>query len=406
SGVGVLFAGIRNFPSIAILGCACAMVTQRYEIQWFFAAGFFTFGALVAVSLLATSSLPGHGTTTEITSLVVFVFGGLVYFGEVALTTALTVLIVTILSLKEPLHNLARKIEAQDLYATLKFGIISVIVMPLLPNEGLEIAGLPFLNVINPRKIWLIVVLVSGIGFLGYVSSKLMGARKGIALTGILGGLASSTAVAASMAERSHESKELAPQFALAVVMASTIMFPRTILEVMFVSREVALGIALPLIGAGLFGVLASAYLWLRSRGGDERDIKLRNPFRLAPAFKFGVLFAIMLILSRLAQERFDARGVYLVAAFGGLIDSRPIALSVAELAANGKLTLREAVPAVMIAALANTFLKGFYAGILGSKSLRRKLLPAYILIIGGGVAATWGVIRYGSFMLSWLGLE
>lgn len=479
SGAGPLFAGVRSFPSIALLGCVSAMVSSQFGVPWFFGAGFLGFAALVVASHMATSSLPSHGTTTEITSLLAFVLGGLCYWGEIALATALTVLVTAILSMKGPLHELARKIEAQDVYATLKFGVIAAVVMPLLPTSigewttaqtwkgspasfarldrdhdgvltvndlpprgdptripleawkgppehfaALDLdddgaltaddrrddrltAWLPIVSGLNPAKVWLLVVFVSGIGLFGYVSAKLLGARRGIALTGVLGGLASSTAVAASMTERSHEPEadRLAPQLALAVVLSSTMMFPRTVIEVLLVDVDLAFGLALPLIGAALFGVLASAYLWFSGRGVEVEEVKIRNPFRLLPALKFGLLFLVMLLVTRFAEDRFDTRGVFFIAAVGGLIDVRPIALSVADLVATGRLALPEAVPAVMIAALANTLLKGGYTAFVGSPALRRQVLPAFSLVIGGGVIATWFVVTYASTMLSWLGL-
>jgi len=405
SGAGPLFAGIRTFPSIAILGCASAMVSERFGVTWFFGAGFLGFALLVAVSHFATSSLPSHGTTTEITSLLVFVLGGMAFWGEVLLATVLTVTTVLILSLKEPLHNLARRLESQDVYATLKFAIISVVIMPLLPRSLPVVPELPLLAVLNPWKIWMIVVFVSGIGLLGYVSAKLMGAKRGIAFTGVLGGIASSTAVAASMAQRSREAEELSPQFALAVVLASTMMFPRTIVEVMVVSPKLGIGIALPLLGAALFGILASAYLWVRGKKTTVEGVKIQNPFSLIPAIKFGLLFAGILLISHATQQRFSTRGLYVVAIVGGFIDARPVALSVAELAAKGEVGLPDAVPVIMIAALSNTLLKGGYAAFLGSARMRRNILPAYALITTGGVVATVLVIRYADLLLAWLGL-
>jgi uncharacterized membrane protein (DUF4010 family) len=404
---GNLFAGIRTFPSIGILGCACAMVTELHHVQWFFGAGFLAFTGLVSVSYFAHSARkPSLGTTTEITSLLVFVFGGLVFWGHLSVAASLTVFVVLILSMKEPLHELARRMEARDIYATLKFGVISVIILPLLPTEPLSVAGMPFLEVIRPQRIWLIVVLVSGIGLTGYVAAKLLGARKGIALTGLLGGLASSTAVTASMAQRSHEAERLAPQFVLAVVLASTVMFPRTVIEVLLIDRPLAIGIALPMLGAALFGVVVSGYLWMRNEEAKPEDTRFLNPFSLKPAVKFGLLFAAMLVVVRLAEERYGEAGLYVVAAIGGLIDTRPVALSVAELVHLGKIDLGDGIPLVMIAALANTLLKGCYAAALGAPRFRRVILPAYGFLIVGGVLALLGVVFYGDALLQILPLQ
>jgi uncharacterized membrane protein (DUF4010 family) len=389
-----LFAGIRTFPLIAGLGATAAMVGQQ-SASWFLPVAFFGFALLVATSHYISGATPGHGTTTEITSLLVFMVGALAFLGQLVIAASLTVVVTLILSLKEPLHELARRVEPQDIYATLKFAIVSIIVLPLLPDRSIQVRHFEFLDVLNPRRIWLLVVFVSGIAFVGYIATKVVGARRGIAITGFLGGIVSSTAVAASMAERSHEEPRLAPQFALAVILSSTVMYPRTIIEVCFVNWKLGADLVIPLIGAGLFGIVASGYLWFSGSGAPER-VRLRNPFRLVPAFKFGVLFAAMLILSKVASERFGTAGVYVTAAIAGLIDTRPIALSVADRAAQHDLGELPAVAAVMIAALSNTLMKGGLAAIGGAPRFRRLVLPAFVLLVGGGVVATVLVIFYG----------
>lgn len=392
-----LFAGIRSFPLIALLGATAAMVSHQQGATWFLALTFFGFALLVATSHYVSGAVPGHGTTTEITSLIVFLFGVLAYWGHLALAASLTVVVTIVLSMKEPLHELARRVESQDIYATLKFAVVSIIVLPLLPDAPVRspVFG-DVLSVLNPRRIWLLIVFVSGIAFVGYILSKVVGARRGIALTGLLGGIVSSTAVAVSMAERSREEGRLAPQFALAVVLAATMMFPRTIIEVAFVNTALAADIVVPLLGAGVFGVVASGYLWFSGAKPEAETVRLRNPFRLAPAFQFGFLFAVMLVLSKLALMKFSTRGVFVAAALGGLINTRPIALSVANLALTGDIGGANAVAAVMIAALANTFMKGTYSAVAGAGRFRRLVLPAFLLLIAGGVAATIVVAKYG----------
>lgn len=403
-----LFAGIRTFPSISLLGATAAMVSDHQGAGWFLAVAFFGFALLVATSHFVSGAAPGHGTTTEITSLLVFMFGALAYWGNLALAASLTVGVTLILSLKEPLHDLARRVEAQDIYATLKFAIVTIIVLPLLPNAPIKIDNerlkfLSFLEVLNPWRIWLLVIFVSGVAFVGYLASKVVGARRGIALTGVLGGIVSSTAVAASMAERSVEEERLSPQFALAIVLASTVMFPRTIIEVAFVNPKVGWDLVVPLLGAGLFGVVASAYLWFSGSKAETEVVKLRNPFRLAPAFKFGLLFAVMLVISHVAADRYHSAGVFVAAAIGGLLDTRPAALVAADLALHSDVTGvtdAQAVTAIMIAALMNTVVKGVIAAGTGAPRFRRLILPAFILLIGGGVVATVLVAKYGVTML------
>ena len=397
SGSHPLFAGIRTFPSISMLGCTAAFVTHTQGMDLFLSVAFFGFCLLVGISHYASSVGHGAGVTTEVTSLLLFLLGALCFWGHLLLAASLAVVLTGLLSLKEPLHKLARTLDKTDIHATLKFAAVTIIVLPLLPNEALNLGeGLEFLSVINPRKVWLLVVLVSAVGLFGYVAAKVWGARRGIAITGLMGGLASSTAVTASMAQRSHERKELSSEFALAIIMACTVMFPRTIIEVAFVDHRLAFYLVLPLLGAAAFGLVASMYLFSRQSHQPGNDLVLENPFRLGPAVKFGLLFGSVLIVAKLAHQHFDHMGVFVVAAVGGFIDCRPIALSVADQAAQGDLPRHAAVAAVMIAALSNTLLKAGYAIFLGGRKLRRLLIPAFTLLITGGVLAVYVVLRYG----------
>src|SRR5207244_11180036 len=136
---------------------------------------------------------------------------------------------------------------------TLKLAVVSIIILPLLPNRGLKLEGFEYLEVLNPQKIWLFVVLVTGIAFLGYVSAKVVGPGRGIAITGLLGGIVSSTAVTISMAERSHEDGRICPQCSLAVILAATVLFIRTVFEVAIVYPPLARDLVVPLVAASIF---------------------------------------------------------------------------------------------------------------------------------------------------------
>ncbi len=394
-----LFAGIRTFPFISLLGCVSAMIAAESGSGWFFGASFMGFMLFVSANHFVTGGTPGHGlgTTTEITSMLMFLFGGLVFWGHAGLAAALTVAVTVILSIKQPLHALAQRVESQDIYATLKLAVVSIIIMPLLPDRGIAIEGFPYLEVVNPQRVWLLVVMVTGIAFLGYVAAKVISPGRGIALSGLLGGIASSTAVAISMAHRSHEDDRLAPQLSLAVVLASTVLFVRTIVEVAIVNGPLARDLVVPLLGATLFGVAASAYLWFRGAHAEAESVTIQNPFSLVSAVKFGLVFAAMLILTKYLTDRFDRAGVFLAAGIGGLVDARPIALTVANLALRGDVGRHDAVAAVMLGTLANTIMKCGYAAITGAPAFRRMLLPAFLLVVAGGVVATGLVVKYGT---------
>ena len=379
-----LFAGIRTFPSIALMGCSAAMLTTH--APWFFSAAFFGFSLLVASEHFLSGAAADRGTTTEITSLLVFMLGGLAFWNHLVLAAAMTVVVTGILSSKESLHRLARTMESQDIYATLKFAVLAIIVLPLLPNTALSVDQFPLLSAIHPRQVWLLVVFVSGVAFVGYVASKFVGPERGIPITGFLGGIVSSTAVTASMAERSKEADQLSPQLALATIMASTVMLPRTILEVAAVAPSLAGKLVVPLLGMSSFGALASLALWVKSTAAPAQQVKLTNPFGLAPAFVFGLLYTVVILVTAFLGEHFHTAGVFAAAAISGLVNPRPVSLSVAALSAQGKLSSRDAVLGVLIAALANTVIKVAIIRGRGTPAFRRLAVPAILTLFGGGL--------------------
>jgi uncharacterized membrane protein (DUF4010 family) len=286
------------------------------------------------------------------------------------------------------LHHLVKRVSSEDLYATLKFAIISLIILPVLPNQNF---GPPPFDAFNPYKTWLMVVFISGISFLGYLLIKVVGAKRGIGLTGILGGLVSSTAVTLSFSERSQEGPHLARPFALAITLAWTVMFGRVAIEVAVLNRSLLAELWLPMVTAAGAGLAFCAYYYFAHRTHEEGDVQLSNPFELGPAIKFGILYAVVLIVAKAAQYYFQTAGLYAAAAVAGLADVDAITLSMAELAGSpGGVEVSVAARAVILAVMSNTIVKGVIALSTGSKSLRKALLPPFALIL---VAAGMAVI-------------
>jgi uncharacterized membrane protein (DUF4010 family) len=197
-----MFAGLRTFTLMALVGAAAAMVADMLDSPWAFVGIVFPLGLLIAVAYFITAWRGGMGMTTEVAALVTILAGALAYWEQITLAVALAVVTTGLLSLKLELHGFVERLTREDIFAVLKFALITAIILPVLPNETY---GPPPFDVLNPYTIWLLVVLISGISFLGYVLIKLLNAREGITLTGLLGGLASSTATTLSFAERSQK---------------------------------------------------------------------------------------------------------------------------------------------------------------------------------------------------------
>ncbi|MBN1579266.1 MAG: MgtC/SapB family protein [Anaerolineae bacterium] len=381
------FAGERTFTLMSLIGCVAAMTADVLASPWPFVIILALIGGLVAVSYLVSAWRGEIGLTTEVAALLTIVSGALCYWGYLALAVALAVVTTVLLSLKPQMHTLAQRITREDVYATLKFAVITAIVLPVLPNQSFGPA--PW-DVLNPYKIWLMVVFISGISFLGYVLVKIVGSRQGIGLTGLLGGLVSSTAVTLSFSERSQKETALAKPFALAITVAWTVMFSRVVVEVAVLNTEL-LGIFwMPMAASAAVGLIYCGYLYFSQRTDEEGDVSFSNPFELGPAVKFGLIYAAILLISKAAQMYLPTAGVYLASIVAGLTDVDAITLSMAELSSTGGLDLTTAARAIVLAAMSNTVVKGGIVLSSGAPALRKALLPGLIAMLVAGVGVTF----------------
>ncbi|MCX8043993.1 MAG: MgtC/SapB family protein [Desulfobacterota bacterium] len=349
------FAGIRTFPLISMLGCAAAMVNDLFA-PWVFAAALIVLAAAAIAASSHGAPLRSYGITTEVASLLCFFYGGLVWWEASALAAALAVVTVLLLTSKELLEGVTQRIGHQDITAALQFGIITLIVLPILPDK-------PYgpLQVLNPHTIWLMVVLIAGINFIGYVLVKALGPQRGIGLTGLLGGIASSTALTASFSRKSRIQPERAPEFALAIVLACAVMFLRVLVEAAAVKPALGKILLLPIAASGCTGLLGCIGVWLVRRHAaylsESQEVKTSNPFELWSALLFGVLFACILFIAKAAQVYFGTGGVYLSSIAAGIADVDPITLSLANLA-NAGISMQVAARGIILAAIANTVVK------------------------------------------------
>jgi uncharacterized membrane protein (DUF4010 family) len=390
------FAGIRTFSLFALLGAVAAYLGDRFG-SWPFLLVYLGLILLVWASYMG-EALRGHeeGITTEVAALLVPLLGAMVIWGEFALAAALAVVTALVLALKPRLHNLARRMSAEDLRATLEFSLITAVVLPLLPNRNFGPYG-----IFNPFQIWLLVVFVSGIGFLGYVLMKFLGAEQGVGLTGVLGGLVSSTATTVSFSGRSKEVPELSPIFVRGILLTSSVMFPRVMAEVAVVYPRLLRIVSVPLGAMLLVNLILVFYMWRRGRSSEQEQrqkVDVSNPLKLTAAITFGLAFSIVLVVVRVANEFFGDVGVYVASALSGLADVDAITLSASELASFGQLELRVAGAAIIVAALVNTIAKAVMAWVLGAPELRRTIVRAFGLILVTGVVSGVVVLWVGVF--------
>jgi len=384
----MLFGGVRTFALIALLGAIGAFMEHEMDQGWLLVASFVALSALVIVSYATTAAHGELGITTEVSALLAFIVGALCGWDRVGVASAATVVCLLLLTLKDFLHGLARRVELADVDAMLQFAVISVIILPLLPNANF---GPPPLDVINPYKIWLMVVLIAGLNFLGYLLVKILGGEHGFVLTGILGGLVSSTAVTLSFSQRSRSEPAMSRAFVLAIVLAWTIMFVRVVVMVGLINRPLAASVAVALGCMAAAGVVISYFLWRRSKARQTGVVTAKaNPFELTEAIKFGLLFGVVTIAAKAAQVYLGAKGLYLAGAVAGLTDVDAISLSMANLAAADPQSTMVAAYTIVIAVISNTLVKTGMAAFMGAPGLRRIVIPVTLILFIAAAVGSW----------------
>jgi len=378
------FGGIRTFSLLSLGGAAAAALAQQFGVAVFVAA-------YAAMVLMILSSFVGEmirakeeGITTEVAGVLMPLIGAMAVWGRVEIAAALGVITAFLLSLRPRLHGMVRGMSDEDLRATLEFALISAVILPVLPNRGFG----PY-EVLNPFQIWLLVVLVSGIGFFGYLLMKLLGPERGIGLTAVLGGLVSSTATTVSFAGRSRQEAGLSPLLTRGILLASAVMFPRVLVWVAAVHRPLLPLVLLPMSVMFLADLAVAALIWRRARtapGPEQPKVELANPLKLRTAITFGLVFAVVLVAVRAANEFFGSAGVYAASALAAITDVDSITLSTAQLAGRAELDLRVAATAIVLASLINTAAKGVMAWTLGSPQLRRSVAIGFGAVVLSGI--------------------
>jgi uncharacterized membrane protein (DUF4010 family) len=384
---GSSFAGIRTYPIFALIGGLATILEPAS--MWLPLIALSGVIALVAISYAANvRTHHDHGVTSEASVLVTYLLGALAtsrgavepMSTRLLLVASLGVALTFLLSSKEWFHSVAARVSRADVYATVKFLIVAVIVLPLLPNR--EVGPL---DAINPFTVGLMVVMISGLSFVGYVAMRWLGPRRGLLLGAALGALVSSTAVTLSFAGRTKTHPELAPVAAGAIAIASGIMVARVAVLVAIVDLDLLRMTAVPL-AAMAAGAMVGVALTFRRDGTVIEPSAVKNPFELGSAIKFSIVFGLILLVTKAGIVYVGAKGFYLASAFGGITDVDAVTLSAAKLVREG-LSTNVATIAIVIAAAVNTLSKIGLAATGGTALLRRVSVTGGLIIVAGGVA-------------------
>ncbi len=380
---GQRVAGLRTFGLIGLLGGLWAVIGAQAG-QLVLAAAFAALAAVLVVAQFQFLRRSADvGATTMVAALVTFALGALAGFGEVSVAAAGAVVVTLLLGVKPQLHGLVARLEYQELMAVIKLLMMSVVLLPVLPDHGYG----PW-QALNPYRIWWMVVLIAGISFAGYMAIKLAGPRLGIILTGLFGGVASSTATALSLARLGKGKPHLHRLLGAGVVVASATMFPRMLLVAAVVAPELARQLVWPLALAALVAYAGAAWSW-RGAPRNERagEVRPRNPFELSVALQFGLLLALVMVLSFALQDWLGEAGFYLLAAVSGLSDVDAVTLSYGTRVSEATLNREVAASALVMAAVANTLVKaGLVAVICGGAMAWRVGLGLGAALVGAGL--------------------
>jgi uncharacterized membrane protein (DUF4010 family) len=381
-------AGIRTFPLITILGSLTGLI-GRETGGWPVAVGLAAVASVVILGNVAKFKRGEFdpGITTEIAALVMYGVGAALVLGYVAPAIAIGGVVAVLLHWKASLHRFVDRIGEGDLRAFVRFVLIALVILPLLPNRAYDVYG-----VVNPFEIWLMVVLIVGISLAAWIVYRLMGARVGTVLAGVLGGFISSTATTVSSARRGRDDPGAAPAAALVIMLASTVAFVRVLVEIAAVAGELFGSIAPPLAAMMIYMLVVSLGTLARVRNELRPPAESEAPSNLGAAILFGALYAAVLFAAAVAKEHFGEEGLYIVAGLSGLTDMDAITLSSAKLVEAGHIDAGTGWRVILLGALANLAFKGGAVAVLGSGRLKRHVLFLFGLTLAGGVVilALW----------------
>ncbi len=379
-GRGLKHAGIRTFALISLFGALCAYVGQIINV-WVFIIGSVVLAAFVIVRYftIAEHERKYVGATSEISAFVMYFIGGLCIYNELRLATLVTIAITTILYARSLLHNLAKHMSKEEMADTLKFVVIAFVILPFLPDKGFGPHEL-----FNPYITWLLVILISGISFVGYILMKWYGER-GIPVAGIIGGIVSSVAVTTSFSHRSKKQLGVFRALGLGVILANGVMLIRVLIEVFAVNRDFFATMFIPIAILEVITVVLCYILWNKTKSTHEHGIELGTPFSLWPAVRFALLLTAAFGIIKLAGIYFSQSGVYLVSALSGFADVDAAALSLSQLAGQ-TLDFTTARNGILLALMANMATKGAIAYFTGGPKFGKLVVGLFSVLLACGI--------------------
>ncbi|KMQ75495.1 MgtC/SapB family protein [Marinobacter subterrani] len=383
---GERIAGIRTFALVGLLGGMSALLAREIT-EWAFPVLLIS---VVAMAVVAYSERLAHIRNFSITGMVgmvlTFCFGAVAVAVDPVIASAAAVVTAIILDKKEEIHGWVNKLKDYELDAGLKLLLISVVMLPLLPNEKMGPGG-----VLNPREIWWMVVMIASISFVGYFAIRLAGTRKGILFTSLFAGLSSSTALTLHFARQASKNPHLNAQFATGILIACGTMFPRILVYCFVINRDLLPSLIWPVVVMSALLYVPAFFIWRR----NNRELQVsqptlnQNPLDLSSALVFGLLLTAILLLGEFLGNWLGNAGIYALAATSGIADVDAITLSLTRMS-NNSLAMNTAVIGIVIAAATNNLVKSGLAGFIGNRQTGLLVGVPMGLSLVAGLLAAW----------------
>lgn len=383
---GERVAGIRTFALIGLLGGIAAVLTREVT-EWAFPVLLIS---VVAMAIAGYSERLEHVRNVSITSMIgmllTFCFGAIAVAIDPTIAAACAVITAIILDNKEEIHSWVQKLQEHELDAALKLLLISVVMLPLLPNEPMGPG-----EVLNPREIWWMVVLIATISFVGYFAMKMAGTRKGILFTSLFAGLSSSTALTLHFSKQSARNPQLSGQLAAGILIACGTMFPRILAYCFAINRELLSSLIWPVLVMTALLYIPALLIWIRH--DDHQTVSgpplNQNPLDLTSALVFGLLLTVILLLGEFLKNWLGDTGIYVLAASSGIADVDAITLSLSRMSTE-QLAMNTAVIGIVIAAATNNMVKAGMAWGIGHRQTGLLVGIPMLLSLIAGIAVAW----------------
>ena len=375
-------AGLRTYALVSMLGCLFALLGEKTGGPWMLVAGLLVLaGAMVASNFSTRQEEQYRGFTSEAAIIVTYGLGAAIWHGYATLAVMLAITTTILLYFKAELRRFSERTTPKDLNSILQFAVLSLVILPILPSADFG----PY-NAINPRQVWWMVVLISGLALFGYLALRIIGARHGAALLGIFGGLASSTATTMMFSRHARDHVHLIKMAAIVILIANVMVMLRLGLISSVVAPALLTQVAIVFACGVVPGVIMALYGWkVLSAGGELPMPEVKNPTELKTAISFGLLYALVLLASAWLQDIAGNSGLYIVALASGLTDADASVLSTLRMFNLEKISGDEAVIAITLALLANLLFKIGLVLSIGGTKLARHALPG-LLAIGAGM--------------------